>query len=55
MCNDFLADGRFLFVDGESLIETIYLDDQEYPVNAGIAQNIVFYYIPVTSDVEGGE
>lgn len=22
---------------------------------AGIAQNIVFYYIPVTSDVEGGE
>ena len=55
VCNDFLADGRFLFVDGESLIETIYLDDQEYPVNAGIAQNIVFYYIPVTFDVEGGE
>lgn len=55
VCNDFLADGRFLFVDGESLVETIYLNDQEYPVNAGIAQNIVFYYIPVASDMEGGE
>lgn len=55
VCNDFLADGRFLFVDGESLIETVYLNDQEYPVNAGIAQNIVFYYIPVASGVEGGE
>lgn len=55
VCNDFLADGRFLFVDGESLMETVYLDDQEYPVNAGIAQNIVFYYIPVTADVEDGE
>lgn len=55
VCNDFLADGRFLFVDGESLMETVYLDDQEYPVNAGIAQNIIFYYIPVASGVEDGE
>lgn len=55
VCNEFLADGRFLFVDGESLMETIYLDEQEYSVNAGIVQNIVFYYIPVASGVKGGE
>lgn len=55
VCNEFLADGRFLFVDGESLIETIYLHEQEYSVNAGVTQNIVFYYIPVKSSAEGGE
>ncbi len=55
VCNEFLADGRFLFVDGESLTETIYLHEQEYSVNAGVTQNIVFYYIPVKSSAEGGE
>lgn len=55
VCNDFLADGRFLFVDGESLMETIYLHEQEYSVNIGVAQNIVFYYIPVASGVKGEE
>ncbi len=55
VCNDFLADGRFLFVDGESLTETIYLHEQEYSVNIGVAQNIVFYYIPVASGVKGEE
>lgn len=55
VCNEFLADGRFLFVDGESLVKTIYLHEQEYSVNAGVVQNIVFYYIPVTSSAESGE
>ena len=55
LCNEFLADGRFLFVDGEEAIETVMLQGQEYPVNVGISQNIIFYYIPVASGVQNEE